>query len=89
MSTKETRVVKAYETEDLRDLTAELEYLCERVAGLADTMTNGEPWAARWLGGDATEVRPDRFQAALDAVRRAASELQGAGHQTAMLVVEG
>lgn len=54
-------------------------------------MTNGRPWPAHWMGGDiksgATEVRPARFQAALNAVRRATEALQTASHELTMLSI--
>jgi phage host-nuclease inhibitor protein Gam len=85
-------VTKVYNTEDVERLLKQVEDLSREVSGLADTMTNSKPWAAHWLGGDrdhgATEIRPARFQAALDAVRRAARDLQKADHQLAMYTVE-
>jgi hypothetical protein len=83
---------KVYKVEDVERLLTQVEDLSRGVFGLADTMTNSEPWAAHWLGGGlkdgATEVRPARFQAALDAVNRAARDLQKASHELAMYTVE-
>jgi hypothetical protein len=83
---------KVYKVEDVERLLTQVEDLSRGVFGLAGTMTNSKPWAAHWLGGDlkdgATEVRPARFQAALDAMNRAARDLQKAGHELAMYTAE-
>ncbi len=85
-------IVKKYKVEDVDALTRTVFGFQDTVFGLADTMTNSKPWAAHWLGGDlehgATEVRPARFQAALDEVKRAADALRKAGFELAMLSVE-
>ena len=89
---KMREVTKVYKVEDVERLLKQIEDLGQEVSGLADTMTNSKPWAAHWLGGDrdhgATEVRPARFQAALDAMNRAARDLQEASHELAMYTVE-
>ena len=83
---------KVYKAEDVANLIREVEGLAMRVSSLKDTMVNRRPWSAHWLGGDikngATEVRPARFQAALDAVRRATEGLETASHELAMLHIE-
>lgn len=85
-------MVKQYPAADVERLLSQVDAAGEEVSRLSDTMTNGEPWAAHWLGGDckngATEVRPKRFQRALDAVREASNALQTASHELAMLRIE-
>ena len=83
---------KVYKAEDVAKLIRQVEELAMKVGSLQDCMTNSRPWSAHWLGGDikngATEVRPARFQAALDAVRRATEGLETASHELAMLETE-
>lgn len=83
---------KVYKAEDVAKLHGQIEDLLMKVSSLSDTMTNSRPWSAHWLGGDikngATEVRPARFQAALDAVHNAVEALQTAGHELYMLETE-
>ena len=83
---------KVYKAEDVANLIRQVEELAMKVGSLQDTMTNSRPWSAHWLGGDikngATEVRPARFQAARDAVRRATDGLETASHELAMLETE-
>jgi hypothetical protein len=85
-------IVKKYKVEDVERLNTQVEDVTRTVFGIQDTMINSKPWAAHWLGGDlkhgATEVRPERFQAALDEVTRAALALRKAGFELAMLSVE-
>jgi hypothetical protein len=88
---------KVYNPGDIEKLNREVEELSMKVNSLSDTMINSKPWSVHWLGGDikdgdikdgATEVRPARFQAALDAMCRAAEDLQMASHELAMLETE-
>lgn len=85
-------VVKNYGSEDIEDLIKRLEAATRPIYALSDEMTNTKPWAAHWLGGDidrgATEVRPARFQAALDRVRQASNLLSSASHELAMYTIE-
>jgi hypothetical protein len=83
---------KVYNPGDIEKLNREVEELSMKVNSLRDTMVNSQPWSVHWLGGDikdgATEVRPARFQAALDAVGSATEGLSVASHELAMLNVE-
>jgi hypothetical protein len=80
-------VVLTYRPEDLFALLARLETARLTVRAIANHVACDRPWAAHWLGGDATEVQPAGFREARADIAAAVAALDAADHKIAMLAI--